>query len=371
MRLWIIGNGFDLYHGLKTKYADYKAYLCQQYACELKKQLQEDSVRGACRTACRNCCKNYRSFDCPVRKFNDLPRDELKEDLWSDLEESCSLDLDRLLEGIIGDWIGDGEALKGSIALAHGVLDLSKVLTGYGLYDWLCEVEKSIPGPKAKEIEINQGDAFLTFNYTKTLQKVYGILPERIHYVHGCVDQVGVEYSRKELGMRDVEKNGIVHSNLSFGTSDMTDDAINAAFERNVKPSIVITEQMKELRSCLSKLIKSLRKDVKSRKELLEKWVKEQCDDPLSVDEIIVAGHSLGRIDGPYFDFLTDYFRCVKWRFLFHSKDDLEKAVGFCNKHGLYGYYMPWKTAGRMCFANVPCSGACGISCPGLHSCKS
>ena len=33
MRLWIIGNGFDLFHGLHTRYLDYKAYLCQKNPC--------------------------------------------------------------------------------------------------------------------------------------------------------------------------------------------------------------------------------------------------------------------------------------------------------------------------------------------------
>lgn len=31
MNLYICGNGFDLYHGLKTKYSDYKTFLESHY----------------------------------------------------------------------------------------------------------------------------------------------------------------------------------------------------------------------------------------------------------------------------------------------------------------------------------------------------
>ena len=79
MRLWIIGNGFDLYHGLKTKYSDYKAYLCQHHTC--KKECGRVPIKNLPQEVCRNCCKKNcengcRDRGCPVRKFNDLPRGE-------------------------------------------------------------------------------------------------------------------------------------------------------------------------------------------------------------------------------------------------------------------------------------------------------
>ena len=96
MKLWIIGNGFDLYHGLKTRYADYKAFLCRRHACRLVKEW-----RAAWPQKYDEVCENGCAFgrrDCPVKKFNALPRlQEPKEDLWRDLEEACDFDLKALM----------------------------------------------------------------------------------------------------------------------------------------------------------------------------------------------------------------------------------------------------------------------------------
>ena len=93
MRLWIIGNGFDLYHGLKTKYLDYKAYLCED--CNKYKNGRCPIAAGeACKWCCR--CEVAKNHECLVRKFNALPRRKAwtSEELWSDLEEACSIDFD-------------------------------------------------------------------------------------------------------------------------------------------------------------------------------------------------------------------------------------------------------------------------------------
>ena len=123
MRLWIIGNGFDLYHGLKTSYLDYKAYVCQHRTCKSKnREIPPESLP---REVCRNCCTDrFKKRDCPVQKFNTLPRTELKENLWRDLEEACSVDLDALLDHL------DGLDRNADIMLLHRDLDFAEVFTG-------------------------------------------------------------------------------------------------------------------------------------------------------------------------------------------------------------------------------------------------
>ena len=114
----------------------------------------------------------------------------------------------------------------------------------------------------------------------------------------------------------------------------------------------------------MSKLIKLFNKDVESNVEKVKVFVRKHCRDVACLDEIVVAGHSLGRIDTPYFDFLADYLRDVKWRFIYHSEDDLKTALGFCKKYHLNGYYMPWETARKSCCAGVKCCGSNGLPCP-------
>ena len=142
MRLWIIGNGFDLYHGLKTRYADYKKSLCQKYSC-LNEYCREKR-KNVPREVCRNCCKNMNcKTDCPVLKFNALPRKEIKEDLWCDIEESCSLDLDALLQRVDG-WIKRKDKPNPGEILLDGDLKFARFFMGSELFEWMSEIEDCI-----------------------------------------------------------------------------------------------------------------------------------------------------------------------------------------------------------------------------------
>ena len=68
MRFWIIGNGFDLHHGLKTRYLDYKTFLCQSNRCLLK--CGGITVHDLSNEVCRFCDKSR----CIVRALMQYPR---------------------------------------------------------------------------------------------------------------------------------------------------------------------------------------------------------------------------------------------------------------------------------------------------------
>lgn len=368
MRIWIIGNGFDLFHGLHTRYLDYKAYICQhdpyrRNHCMIK---PEDMPREVC----ENCCKRKNDkSDCPVRKFNNLPRGEMKEDLWRDLEEACAIDLYGLLKRL-KDWIGTkrnslGES--GAEILAQGDLGFASVFTGNYLYEWFKDIEKrelSRKGKKDRAIDINGSDVFLTFNYTNTLCQIYCIPEDQIFHVHGRLEDVEPACEKTAKGIPSPKSGRTIHSCLAFGSPDMTDEALDVAIERFRKSQKLPKKEVGRLCSEMSKLIELLNKDVESKVVNVEEFVLKRCRDLSCLDEVVVAGHSLGRIDAPYFDFLTDYFGDVKWRFIYHSEDDLKKALAFCKKYHLNGYYMPWDTARKSCCAGVKCCASRGFLCP-------
>ncbi len=369
MRLWIIGNGFDLHHGLKTRYEDYKAFLCHRHACELAKEQRKSQSQKSCETVCGNCCKRSINTDCPVRKFNELPRSGSRRGLWRDLEEACAIDLDRLMDRLKGEWVGGSGRPEDSaaIGLLHGNLGFAKAFTGYEFYEWLQMVEESLSKIKPERLDVDKKDLFITFNYTRTLQKVYLIPEERIFYVHGCVKGVDEELKKTAQGYRDIDKNGIVHSNILFGSTELTDAAVKTAIDYYTTLQNTSTEQAKALSDQLMQLSRFLRKDVQHRLASMEEWVIRFCNDQSPHAEVVVAGHSLGKNDSPYFDFLADLFRYAKWRFLFYSKGDLETALEFCEQRGLHGCYMPWDTAGMDI---APCPGALSIPYPEPCECK-
>lgn len=374
MRLWIVGNGFDLHHGLKTSYLDYKAYLCQQHnPCKNERgEIKRDLLP---REVCRNCCKcNFEKTDCSVPKFNNLPRNEFKEDLWRDLEEGCSINLDALLDSL------DGWEKKAALALLDGGLDFAEIFTGDDFHKWLKDVESGLSelSDSDKEmlkidgISVGNGDAFLNFNYTSTLQKFYDIPDDQILYVHGRVEDADCKIedaNKKEMEKRGVKllKVGrIIHSCIAFGSSDLTNEEIKAAVDRRVKSKHLSAEYADELCEKLLSLLELLGKDVQSRLEPVEKFVAEHCNDPSTLSEVVVAGHSLGRIDMPYLDYLAKKFRCLKWRFLFYSKEDIIKAFEFSARYELDGGCVPWDSSKGSGLGGFPCQGRGGVSCLGF-----
>lgn len=357
MRLWIVGNGFDLFHGLHTRYQDYKAYLCQKSSCTCQCKKCMKKADSLPREVCCDCCKreNVKS-KCPVRKFYDLPRGEMKEDLWRDLEESCSIDLDALLLGL-KEWIkirGDSKK-SGAEALACGDSDFAALFMGSSLYDWFKDVEtrelfKKGPNDQVLDIDVEK-DVFLTFNYTSTLQKIYKPKGQLLH-IHGQLKDADSACEKVVEGGPPFKSGRAIHSCLAFGSPDMTKGALNAAIKRFRKSQEMRIDEVRKLRRCLTELIKLLNKDVEGRVKSVKKFIRENCRDAFGLDEVVVAGHSLGRIDAPYFDFLADYFCDVKWRFLFYSESDLKTAFEFCKNYKLNGYYMPWDMARKSCDQN-------------------
>ena len=364
MKLWIIGNGFDLYHGLKTSYADYKAYLCYHHACCPMQELQKAKTHELGWTVCKGCGK--RLVDCPVCKFNALPRAELKENLWCDLEAACAIDLKKLMDEIKWDAV-DGAMESPSVTLLHGKLDFAGKFAGSDFYKWLCVVEKTLSSIKVKHLEIDEEDWFLTFNYTSTLQKVYDISSDHVFYIHGKLKDVEEEYARTEECERDISLNANAHSHLLFGSPEITDAAIDDAIDYFKTFRETSPEEMQELRKHLKVLSGNLKKDIQDKLLLVKRWVLARCEDLSSFEEVVVAGHSLGKYDGPYLDLLADAFRSVKWRFMVYSEEDRRNAYEFCAQHRLHGYCVPWDTAG---FEYVHCPKDWGVPNTIFHTVK-
>ena len=376
MRLWIIGNGFDLYHGLKTKYSDYKAYLCQHHTC--KKECGRVPIKNLPQEVCRNCCKKNcengcRDRSCPVRKFNDLPRGASGKCAWRDLEGDSYFDIEQMLKSTDGYHDKNSESMESpAIHLLHGYLDFARIFTGAEFYDWFCSVEADMP--KDKKIQfLDEGrhDVFLTFNYTNTLQNVYHVDRERIWHVHGSVEQVAKALEREKEEDKWINKAYIAHNCLEFGSPYLTKDAVDTIVDRYAKEQNLSVEKTEKLRRCLSRLIKFLNKNIQDRLVLVKKFVAEKCSDFAALEEVVVAGHSLSQIDSPYLDYLADYFKCVRWRFFHNGNEDIHRVFEFCERHRLDGSCVPWDGPTKSILGGVPCQDQGGVYCPGFSICWS
>ena len=159
--LYVIGNGFDLYHNISSSYWQF-----QEYVKEQDKTLH-------------NLVEDY------------LP---IKEN-WSDFETAlASLDVD-YLEGNAGSCLVSYNAEDWSDSYHHDyqyeieqvVEQLSGGLKAHFI-DWL----KQLKIPSRNEvsnslISLNKNSLYLTFNYTSTLQDIYNIKTKKVVHIHGSL----------------------------------------------------------------------------------------------------------------------------------------------------------------------------------------
>lgn len=161
-KLYVIGNGFDLWHGIPSSLARFKQYV---------KATDRDVYREV---------EDY------------LPTQED----WSDLERALAdMDVDALIDNL-GHFMGSYGAKDWSDAGHHDfqyeVQNAVELLsTGLRLRfsEWIRKLPIPSPATAQKRLATLDTDAvFFTFNYTSTLGSLYGVPPERILFIHGCAD---------------------------------------------------------------------------------------------------------------------------------------------------------------------------------------
>jgi hypothetical protein len=155
-KLFIIGNGFDLWHGIPSSYSQFKEYV------------------------------RRRDRDIFDAVDNYLPADED----WSDLESALAdVDVDSIIADLghfmssygDEDWSDSGHH-DFQYEVDQVVQRLSTELrTRFG--EWIRTLMIPTPGTASKRLkDIDVNAAFLTFNYTSTLQDLYAV-PD-VHVLH-------------------------------------------------------------------------------------------------------------------------------------------------------------------------------------------
>ena len=166
MRLYIIGNGFDLAHGLKTTYFDFAEYLK----------------------------KESPGF------FNYLNNIYNEDELWSNFEEALGkLNIEKVnyIENIIG------------------IKDFNSLFLPKEIKEELCKWLNSIDYNATKKFKIEKNDIYFSFNYTDTLNKVYNIDIENIEYIHcisayllfGAADELIIGHNNSDFNQSSLLKN--------------------------------------------------------------------------------------------------------------------------------------------------------------------
>lgn len=244
MKLYIIGNGFDIAHGIKCKYSDFGDYLGENYPDYYESISHGYSGSNALWKDFENelpsCATNIEELGL---EMGNVMRDEIDYDPMDDMG--------------IGIWLDDQYRFLN---------ELPKYLRL-----WV----ESIDTKKDAVYKINKDSVFLTFNYTDTLERIYCIDPDNIQHIHGYVknkkqelvighcNQTAISYALEKK--KEAEINFV---DFAVSTFDRVSKYCNATLKRTNR---IIDEN--------TDFFKSLS----------------------NVDEVIIIGHSLNMVDMPYF----------------------------------------------------------------------
>lgn len=160
--LYVIGNGFDLYHGIPSTFKDFGEYL---------EKIDTDTF---------NLVNQYFSVD---------------DSFWGEFESRLAdFDTDTLIddaeEFLVGygaeDW-SDSDHHGYQFKIDHVTTAVTQKMLNH-FTGWLREL--NIPDQQSYSgslIKLDKNALFLNFNYTNTLQNLYGIPDNQILHIHGMV----------------------------------------------------------------------------------------------------------------------------------------------------------------------------------------
>lgn len=280
--LYIIGNGFDLHHRIKSRYSDFKNYV----------QSVDNSLH--------NLITEY----IPVSKD------------WSDLEQALA---DTDSESIIdyaSQFLESYGADDWSDAYHHDYqYEIDKIVEGLSvkLKSIFAEWVAQILIPKFAEVEgkivaIDKNAKFLSFNYTSTLSMIYDVPKDNILFIHGRAGN-----SSQEIVLGHAWK-----------PKDSSKDNFS---DPDVDPRIF------EGNEIINGYFKSTFKDVESIIAVNKPFFASLR----AVTEIYVLGHSLSTVDLDYFKEIIKNIDIdkVQWKISFYGNDELNRHRVTSNELGI------------------------------------
>jgi hypothetical protein len=260
--LYIIGNGFDLWHGLPTSYGEFYEF-SRNILTELETYYSFDSNDNTPWHDFENALGAY-DPDLFFDFYNevDVTSDDFRpKDLYGledELTEQTDIHVSTIRETFI---------------------------------DWINQIDIS---PAKQQMSFPKDAQFITFNYTSTLQSIYEIETSRVLHIHGraeTLDELIFGHGENIVEPPEFDEDG-------ENTHDMFSDAQGAA------------------RYPLYALKKPV-DTVLARNEHYFQQIN-------NIDQIVVIGHSLNKIDHPYFSRIANCAPNAHWTLCCYTEDEEE-----------------------------------------------
>lgn len=278
--LYIIGNGFDLHHGLPTSLTDFRKYA--EYSAFSR--LYEDGAFMIC-------------------------ANQTLDEHWESLEENLSnFDVDALIERA-AEYYDDNPHENQFVYEVESAIDVLTTGLKRGLSKYLSLAESQDIGID-KLLKIDTNARFLCFNYTNTLDRIYKVPSNRICYIHGKLNTpnapIVIGHCMEDSGYTPQDEIDI---------STLTEEAL-AAYEDSYSPDYEYA--VKEAHGYFKKNYKDTVACINASSEFFESLS--------DIDRVIILGHSLGGIDLPYFECINRTVRGdCHWAATYYQNDQKRK----------------------------------------------
>jgi Bacteriophage abortive infection AbiH len=272
--LCIIGNGFDLHHGIKSSYWNFRNFIAD---------------------------KNEDLLDI-LEQYLD------RESLWSDFEATLArLDIDALLDDA-GQYLVSYSAEDWKDRYNHDYkYEIDKVTSAITekmkayFTEWILNL--AIPSsPGDEKINLPKDARFLTFNYTSTLEKTYRIPGDCILYLHN----------------KAIEQDSLLilgHGRKPEPPKPLTPYQIELLEDRDPR----VNEGDRIIDDYFASTYKSTEQVIQTHRAFFTSLK--------NITDIHVLGHSLSEVDLEYFWTIALNTRrnCVRWKVSFHKKEEIEE----------------------------------------------
>lgn len=325
-KIYIIGNGFDIAHGLKTQYKHFKSYLEDEirdiydsidflFTPDYIPDIAINHIHAGIGDRSRviqNLPQEmiivYWLIYKAANKSDDLEWNQF-EDLLIELEWNLLLNKSEMTEDNISALATTAVDIKGFFFRWINTIDLNKIT-----------IKKHF-----NKIIDSQNDIFISFNYTETLEKAYYIEPDNVVHIHGkrCED----ENRKKELDMLSIGDNNselIVGSNLDR----ILCDGIRRQYDEH-----------KRFHSIDNGLIKDTEAIIFSHGQLWDSISHKK------IDNIYSVGFSFSDVDMPYVAKICEVINTTQTTWNLNDYEDAAKREGYkkrIRKAGFKGEFCLW-----------------------------
>lgn len=298
--LYIIGNGFDLHHDIKSSYKNFYQWL-----------------------------QNKGQWDV-ISHVNDIYGGGQK--WWSDLEHSlgevnmneyASNQANEHYPNFAGDDFSDADWSEAEIAVEQDFGE-SISLFKKSFTEWVESLDR--PNEHKKILLKKRNAFFINFNYTRTLEDTYRIPYYMVWHPHGAVGDVNTEYvlghgkSRQQLEQE-------LEQQEPQPPVELDDDELQEFYASN--SDLVIDRAKDATLSAVASLRKPVAKIIEQNKELWSRL--------MDVREIYILGFSFAEVDEPYLAKIVENIHkdSVRWIISQFSKTDIERIHKFIEKYNI------------------------------------